>query len=255
MEYSAVPLFKSHYSLGKSILTLSKAGSSSEDEPDSIFDIAKKLGLGKVTLVEDSISGFLEAYKSSEDAKMGLQFGFRVTVCDSISNKTAESRDREHKVVVFAKDSDGYSKLIKISSVACSDGFYYYPRIDVQTLKSVWDEKHLMMAIPFYDSFIYKNNLTYSICVPEFSFCKPIFFVEDNDLPFDSIIKKRVVEQAGSSNQIIQAQSIYYKDKKDFLSYLTFRCISERTTLNKPELPHCSSEEFCSESFLQKYAS
>ena len=254
MEYSAVPLFKSHYSLGKSILTLAKAGSSSDDEPDSIFDIAKDLGLKKITLVEDSISGFLEAYKSSEDAKMSLQFGLRLTVCDGIENKTAESREREHKVVIFAKNSDGYTSLIKISSVACSSGFYYYPRIDIQTLKSVWDNKNLLLAIPFYDSFIYKNNLTYSICVPEFSFCEPVFFTENNDLPFDELIKKRVIEHAGSS-PIIQAQSIYYKNKKDFLSYLTFRCISERTTLNKPELPHCSSEEFCSESFLQKYAS
>lgn len=254
MEYSAVPLFKSHYSLGKSILTLAKAGSSSEDEPDSVFDIAKSLNLSKITLVEDSISGFLEAYKSSEDAKMSLQFGLRLTVCDSIANKTAESREREHKVVIFAKNSEGYVSLIKISSVACSDGFYYYPRIDVQTLKSVWDNKNLLMAIPFYDSFIYKNNLTYSICVPEFSFCEPVFFTEDNDLPFDDVIKKRVLEHANSCGPVIQAQSIYYKHKKDFLSYLTFRCISERTTLNKPELPHCSSEEFCSESFLQKYA-
>ena len=43
MEYSAVPLFKSHYSLGKSILTLAKAGSSEEDEPSSVIDIAKNL--------------------------------------------------------------------------------------------------------------------------------------------------------------------------------------------------------------------
>ena len=48
MEYSAIPLFKSHYSLGKSILTLSKAGSSESDEPSSIIDIAKKLQLDNI---------------------------------------------------------------------------------------------------------------------------------------------------------------------------------------------------------------
>ena len=103
--YSAVPLFKSHYSLGKSILTLSKAGSSEPDEPSSIIDIAKKLKISDVYLVDDSISGFLEAYKSCEDSKLNLRFGLRLTVCDDITNKTAESKEREHKVIIFAKNT------------------------------------------------------------------------------------------------------------------------------------------------------
>ena len=36
-----VPLFKSHYSLGRSILTLEKAGETAENYPDSIIDIVK----------------------------------------------------------------------------------------------------------------------------------------------------------------------------------------------------------------------
>ena len=76
------------------MLTLSKAGSSDSDEPSSIVDIAKKLNLDKVHLVDDSISGLLEAYKSCEDAKLNLRFGLRLTVCDDIDNKTAESREK-----------------------------------------------------------------------------------------------------------------------------------------------------------------
>lgn len=250
--YSAVPLFKSHYSLGKSILTLAKAGSSDADEPSSIFDIAKRLSLSKVAIVDDSISGFLEAYKSCEEAKLSLRFGLRLTVCDSIDNKTAESREREHKVIIFARNSDGYYDLIKISTLACSSGFYYYPRIDCKSLKSLWSQ-NLLMAIPFYDSFIFKNNFTYSVCIPDFGFCNPVFFVENNNLPFDHLIEKRVVEYAKDKHEIHKAQSIYYENKDDFLAYLTFRCVSERTTLNKPNLEHCSSNEFCAQSFLEKY--
>lgn len=250
--FSAVPLFKSHYSLGKSILTLAKAGSSDSDEPSSIIDIAKNLNLQSLYLVDDSISGFLEAYKSCEEAKINLRFGLRITVCDDISNKTQESKDREHKIIVFAKNTQGYYSLVKISTIACTEGFYYYPRIDCKRLKTLWSED-LLLAIPFYDSFIYKNNLTYSICVPDFSFCKPTFFVEYNNLPFDNLLKQKIEEYAGSDNDIVTTQSIYYERKEDFLPYLTFRCISERTTLSKPNLEHCSSNEFCAESFKEKY--
>ncbi len=253
MEYSAVPLFKSHYSLGKSILTLAKAGSSDTDEPSSIIDIAKKLELDKIYLVDDSISGFLEAYKSCEDAKLDLRFGLRLTVCDDIDNKTAESRDKEHKIIVFVRDTEGYKNLIKISTIASTRGFYYYPRIDCKNLKELWNEDNVTMCIPFYDSYIFKNNLTYSICVPDFSFCKPFYFMEDNNLPFDGILKSKIEESVSDKSLIVKSQSVYYENKEDFLAYLTFRCISERTTLNKPNLDHCSSNEFCAESFKEKY--
>lgn len=251
--YSAVPLFKSHYSLGKSVLTLAKAGSSEPDEPSSIIDIAKELKLEKVYLVDDSISGFLEAYKSCEDAKLNFSFGLRLTICDDMGNKTAESREKEHKVIVFIKKSEGYQNLIKISTVASTTGFYYYPRIDCKTLRELWNNENLLLCIPFYDSYVYKNNLTYSICAPDFSFCNPTYFIEDNNLPFDGILKKKVEEIVPDKNLVVKAQSIYYENKEDFLAYLTFRCISERTTLSKPNLEHCSSNEFCAESFKEKY--
>lgn len=250
--YSAIPLFKSHYSLGKSVLTLAPAGASSKDEPSSIFDLAKKLKLKKLPLVEDSMSGFLQAYKSSEDLGIEPQFGLRLTVCDDIDKKNAESRLKEHKIIVFAKNGNGYYDLIKISTIACNEGFYYYPRLDFKTLKALWSDD-LMLVIPFYDSFVYQNNFTYSICVPDFSFCKPVFFIEDNNLPLDFLMRKKVLAYAEEKYDTFQAQSIFYESKKDFLSYLTFRCISKRTTLNKPNLEHCSSNEFCAQSFKEKY--
>lgn len=252
MQYSAIPLFKTHYSLGKSVLTLAPEGSSAEDEPSSVFDIAKHLKLDSVTLVEDSMSGFLEAYKSSEKQNLQLQYGLRITICNNIENKTAESRAKEYKLIVFAKNTKGYSDLIKISTIACVEGFYYYPRIDMLSLKKLWSD-NLVLAAPFYDSFVYQNNFTYSICVPEFSFCDPIFFIENNNLPMDKLLENKVVDYAKDKYEIYKSQSIYYENKEDFLSYLTFRCISKRTTLNKPNIEHCSSNEFCAESFKEKY--
>lgn len=250
--YTAVPLFKSHYSLGKSVLTLAPPGNAAEDEPSSVFDISAKLKLKNITLVEDSMSGFLEAYKSSEQLGAQLSFGLRLTVCEDILKKTADSRIKEHKIIVFAKNGSGYYDLIKISTIACNDGFYYYPRIDFKNLKEYWS-KNLMMGIPFYDSFLYQNKFTYSVCVPDFSFCKPMFFTENNNLPFDNILERKIKSYTDNKYETCKSQSIYYESKKDFLSYLTFRCISKRTTLNKPNLEHCSSNEFCAESFKEKY--
>ena len=59
-------LFKSHYSIGKSILTLNDASKVKDGGSDSIFQIALDNNLSEIILVEDSLIGFSEAYKSPE---------------------------------------------------------------------------------------------------------------------------------------------------------------------------------------------
>ena len=56
----------------------------------------------------------------------------------------------------------------------------------------------------------------------------------------------------GKKFKLINSKSIFYKKKKDFKSYLTFRAINQRTSLDKPNLEHMGSEEFCIESWQQK---
>ena len=91
------------------------------------------------------------------------------------------------------------------------------------------------------------------ICVPNFNFTKPVMFLENNCLPFNSIIKEKIIKYAEANKlEILNVKSIYYKTKKDFKSYLTFRCINNRTTLNKPELNHMSSDEFSFESWKEQ---
>ena len=246
---SIIPLFKSHYSVGKSILTLEKATEITDSSPISIFSIAKKHGLKEITLVEDSISGFIQAYSYAKDMGIKLIFGLRVTITEDISDKSEASLKKESKIIIFPKNNAGYKKLIKLSTIASSTGFYYVPRLDYTTLKDNFDD-NLMIAIPFYDSFLFNNSLYGHLCVPDLSFFKHVFFVEEKSLPFDHIILDKVNLYAKNKYEIQKTQIVFYYEREDFLAYLTFRCINNRTNLNKPNLEHMSSDTFCFESYL-----
>ena len=243
-----VPLFKTHHSLGKSILNLSLTDNQ-PDESDSIFSILKENKLKELVLVEDCMTGFLEAYTHANEEGVKLIFGLRITVCLDMYDKSSESLKTNNKIIIFTKNSDGYEKLIKIFSLAARKGFYYEPRIDYKNLKDLWDNSKTMMMIPFYDSYIFKNILENNICVPEFDFTDPTYSLEDNDLPFDDLVKQKVIN---ISDKTQKTQSVYYKSKKDFKAYLTFRCINNRSTLERPELQHMTSDEFCVESWKEK---
>ena len=76
-----IPLFKSHYSLGRSILTLNLPKEAANSGSDSVFDITQEARMKEVYLVEDSMAGFLEAYTNSKEAGVKLIFGLRLTFC------------------------------------------------------------------------------------------------------------------------------------------------------------------------------
>tara|TARA_B100000085_G_scaffold62127_1_gene54927 strand:+ start:5865 stop:6632 length:768 start_codon:yes stop_codon:yes gene_type:complete len=250
-----IPLFKSHYSLGRSILTLEKSGDTQENYPDSIIDIAKNNNLKKFYLIDDNMSGFLQAYVNSKDAGLDLVFGLRLGICPDMHQKDDESRGETCKYIILAKNSEGYKRLVKIYTKAAKEGFYYYPRIDFKTLNQLWSEEDLQMAIPFYDSFIFNNVMGSAFCIPDFSEIKPVFFIEDNDLPFDDLVKARVEQYCEDKYEIVNTKSVYYKDKKDFKAYLTFKCINNRSVLDKPQFDHMCSDEFCFESWKEKNGS
>jgi DNA polymerase-3 subunit alpha len=247
-----LPVFKSQYSLGKSILTLEKAGVSSGTGPDSIIDICVENKVKDLFLVDDNMSGFLQAYTNAEESNLKLVFGLRLSVGPDREEKSEETRNNFCKFIIFARNAEGYKKLIKIYSDAAIKGFYYEPRSDYKTLKKLWDEDSLHLCVPFYDSFIFKNVIENHVCVPEISFTEPTFFVEDNSLPFDEVIKRKVIEYAEDKNKLVKVQSIYYKDKSDFMPYLTFRCINKRTTLDKPQLNHMCSNQFSFQSWKEQ---
>jgi DNA polymerase-3 subunit alpha len=246
-----IPLFKSHYSLGRSILTLEDKDEK-DDYPDSIIQICKENKMKEVYLVEDNMSSFLEAYSNCRKNKIKLNYGLRISVTESMSDKSEESKTKSSKIILFFKNKKGYEQLTKLYSIAAKQGFYYEPRLDYETISKNWTDD-LILCIPFYDSFIFNNTLKNSLCIPKFDFTKPIFFIEDNDLPFDSLVKQKALSFAKKNDlKIYKVQSVFYKEKKDFKAYLTFRCINNRSVLNKPNLDHMSSNEFCFESIHKR---
>ena len=244
---NCIPLFKSHFSFGRSILTLENKEENTDNFADSIFPLLKKADLKELYLADDHFSGFLQANKNCADLKIKLNYGLRLTVCDDNQEKNEESLITNSKVIVFAKNLRGYKRLVKLYTNASVNSFYYEPRTDWKRLKKIWSDNDLLMTFPFYDSYVFNNLLTNKVCCPDL-FTEAFYFEEDNDLPFDHLVSDRL---RSLNVNILKSKSIYYSTKKDFPAYLTFRCINKRTSLSKPNIDHMSSDEFCFESWEQ----
>lgn len=245
------PVFTSHFSIGKSILTLNHPDKQSSDGPDSIFSIAKDGGLKELILVEESMTGFFDAFRLSKELNIQLIFGYKF-LCSNTEGDT----NSVHKLIAFAKNDQGCKQLNKLYSLINTklNGI-----ISNELLLENWSND-LQLAVPFYDSFIFKNQLTLSSCIPNINTLSPIFFIEENNLPFDNLIAKAVkeyIQQNQLTSRVQKVKSIYYKHKDDYKSLQTFKMLSNRkfgkqSDLSCPNLEHFASDEFCWESYLEQ---
>lgn len=243
-----IPLFKSHFSIGKSILTLDTYEENANKESSrSIIQIAKENNLSEVFLIEDNMSGFIPAFQNCNKIDIKLIYGIRFNIINDREKK--EEIPSEHKIIVLIKNNQGYKDLIKLYTQ------FHTRENDYRALKEFWT-KDLILAIPFYDSFIHNNSLTISNCVPQFP-DKPYIFLEDNLLPFDQLIRNYAIKFAQNEKLItVETKTIYYENREDFEAWQTFRLMSRKVfgsgnTLESPNMEHCGSREFCFESWKE----
>jgi len=242
-----IKLWTSHYSIKSSILTLDYP-SNEKNRPKSIIQACIDNKIKDLYLVENNLSGFIRALEASKKANLNLYFGLKVVVCENIKIKDNDSRATEFKVILFMKNDDAYSALLKLSKIASIEGFYYRPRLDCETLEKYWSD-NLSLYNPFYYSFLHRNSLYFSNCNPHFPFIqKHKFFIEKNDLPFNYLIEE-AIDNFGKKNTIekIPAKSIYYLNQKDYKTYVTNKAIHNRTSLESPNEEHLTSAQFCYE--------
>tara|TARA_Y100000401_G_scaffold40905_1_gene31107 strand:- start:179 stop:925 length:747 start_codon:yes stop_codon:yes gene_type:complete len=240
------PVFKSTYSIGKSILTLDD--DDKEGGPDSIFTICEENKIKSLVLVEDSMTGFVTAHNRCKEKGIDLVFGLRITCC----NNTLEDDNSDHKIVIFANNDEGCRLLYRIYSYAHTDS----GKVDFNFLNSIWSDD-LELVIPFYDSFIFNNNFYLRKCVPDFYKMLPTFWVEQNGLPFDGLLRKKVEKFAqGMMRPVKKVKTILYKNKSDVEALQTYKILCNRNfgraaSLSCPNLDHFGSNEFCIESYLE----
>jgi DNA polymerase III alpha subunit len=235
-------LFKSNYSIGKSILTLDPPQKSFYPHgPESIFKILQNNKLDTLTLLEDNPFSFHQAFNVCKDLKIKLQYGLSIPI--------KENEDK-YKLNVFMLNDDGYKDLLKIDSEANSEA-----GLTLDGLAKLWST-NLMLCVPFYDSFLYKNVFQFKKFSVDISFTDPIFFIESNLLPHDEILTS-IINKSYPNKQKVLAKSIYYANRSDVEAYMTFKCICSRAgfkqrTLSNPNFDHFASKEFCFEAWKEK---
>jgi len=116
----------SHYSLLDGLPTI-----------DQLLDYAKKLGMDSLALTDHGVMyGAVEFYKKAK--KKGIKPIIGIEAYQALNKRTDRRPgidDKRYHLVLLAKNETGYKNLVKLTTRAHLEGFYYKPRIDEELLE------------------------------------------------------------------------------------------------------------------------
>ena len=104
---------------------------------DNYMKRAREFGMGAVALTDHgALYGAINFYEAAHKAGVKPIVGVEAYVAPRGMRAKGGKADAEnYHLVLLAKNATGYQNLIKLTSLAHTEGFYYKPRIDHDTLR------------------------------------------------------------------------------------------------------------------------
>jgi DNA polymerase III subunit alpha len=99
----------------------------------------KKLGMDCVAITDHgNLYGAIEFYRTCKEHQINPVIGYEAYLApgDRREKKAARQGEAYSHLTLLAKNNIGFKNLIKLSSIAFLEGFYYNPRIDKEILEA-----------------------------------------------------------------------------------------------------------------------
>ncbi len=104
-----------------------------------LVEKTKELGMSAIALTDHgNVRGAVEFYREAEKAGIKPIIGSELYVAPGSRHEKRghnQGQEKYFHLVVLAKNNQGYQNLVKLSSRAFTEGFYYKPRVDTELLE------------------------------------------------------------------------------------------------------------------------
>lgn len=102
-----------------------------------LMDFVTEHGMTSIAMTDHgTLSGTIEFYKAAKASNIRPIIGIETYVANRKHTDKDPSKDRaRNHLIILAMNNTGYLNLMRLSSIANIDGFYYFPRIDHELLE------------------------------------------------------------------------------------------------------------------------
>jgi DNA polymerase-3 subunit alpha len=214
----------------------------------------KELGMNACAITDHgNLYGAIEFYRECKAAGLNPIIGYEAYVAPG-SRRERESKKRGEAgfhLTLLAQNRTGFQNLIKMSSLAFLDGYYYVPRIDKELLEAHSEGLICLSgcASSEFSELILKDQLDEARKLAEW-FAKVFgknFFVEiqNNGLDIQKICAQGAIDIADRLGlPLVATCDAHYLTKEDAAAHDVLLCINTRRTRDDPNRMRYGSDQF-----------
>ena len=197
----------------------------------------KELGMSAVAITDHGVMfGAIDFYKACKNEGIKPIIGCEVYVAPrSRFDKEPNIDNKYNHLILLAKNNDGYKNLSKLVSIGFTEGFYYKPRIDLETLEKYHEGLICCSACM-------AGSLATAILegkqeeAEEIALWHKNLFGEDyyleiqaNTLKKQALVNQKLVEMSRKLNiPLVITNDSHYLTKEDFDSHEVLLCVQTR---------------------------
>lgn len=196
----------------------------------------KKLGMDSAAITDHGVMyGVIDFYKEAKAQGIKPILGCEVYVAPGsrFDKEAGNNEDRYYHLVLLAENNEGYQNLMKIVSIGFIDGFYYKPRVDIETLETYHEGIIALSAclageIPRYIMRgMYEEACKSALCYQNI-FGKDNFFLElqDHGMPEQKQVNQSLLRMSREMGiELVATNDVHYTYAEDVKPHDILLCL------------------------------
>ncbi len=222
---------------------------------DKVVKVAKEYGMPALAITDHgNMYGSVAFFDACESVGIKAIFGCEFYVCDDLNVK--QGKTKLNHLVLLAKNDVGYHNLCKLNTIAFEKGFYYKPRIDLNTLKEYSDGVVCLSACLAGDIPQAILNRQYDEAERLVCWFKDVFKddfyleLQNHGLEEQIEVNVKLKEYAKKYNiKTVATNDVHYIYKEDAETQDVLMCVQMGKTLDDPDRMKFPNDEF----YLKNY--
>ncbi len=223
-------------------------------EIGQLLERVKTLGMSSVAITDHGVMyGCLKFYQQAKQAGIKPILGCEVYVAPrSLTDKAPKIDENPTHLVLLAENNEGYRNLLKLVSIAHVEGFYYKPRVDLETLRRYSRGLIALSAClsgPIARPLLNQrwDEARQALQVYQAIFGNDRFYLE---LQYQQLAEQRNVNRALASlaaeynAPLVATNDVHYLTRDDATVHDVLLCIQTGKTVDEPNRMRFSTPEF-----------
>lgn len=229
---------------------------------NDLVEKVKSLGMKAVAITDHgNMFGAIDFYKKCKKEGIKPIIGCEVYVAKDSRFSKLDQDKRSNHLILLAKNNKGYKNLIKLVSLAYTEGFYYKPRVDVELLKKYSEGLICLSAClaGIVPSKILNND--YEGAKKEALMYREIFGdgnyyleMQDNLINEQRLVNQNLIRLSKETNiPLVVTNDCHYLNKEDALFHEVLLCIQTGKKITDEDRMRFQTNEFYVKSQEEMY--